>query len=1080
MAPTSPPAPTFSSDEQRVELLRSLNLLDTPVESEFDDLTEVASVLTGYPIALISLVDAHRQWFKSHRGLAVRETPREFAFCAHTILEPSASMQVVDARQDPRFRENPMVAGEPHIIAYVGVPLLAGDERQPIGTLCVIDHQPREVSSIQLKALGALARQVERLIQARIEGRKLREAFENLSEEVVRRQRSESRLGVVLGASPAGIFITDPSGACEYTNPAWQHMAGIEMDQARGFGWVAALHPEDRTRVAGQWSRACAERKPFISQHRFQHGDGTVVHARVRAVELREHGQHTGYLGTCEDITAQLVAEGALSESEKRWKFAIDGAGDGLWDWNARTNAVFFSDTWKSQLGHEPHEIGAEFAEWDSRLHPDDRAEAYSELDRHLRGEIPQYSSVHRLRCKDGSWKWILARGLVIERETDGSPLRVVGTHTDLTSRRQAEAALRQSQASLLEAQKLSLIGDWTFDLRSQVITWSPQIFENFDRDPSLGPPNYEEFLAAIHPQDRDAFASAIQRAMTLGEPYEIEHRIVLPGGEVRWLLGRGRRVDDSEGNPVALAGTSQNITTAVQIREALGAARDTAEQATRAKAEFLATMSHEIRTPLNGVIGMSELLLGTTLDPEQYDYAEAAHASGVSLLALINDILDFSKIEAGKIELETVPFNPRQLVEATLAMLAEGAQAKGIELYAEVAPELPIELRGDPNRLRQIVINLVGNAVKFTDRGEVVVALGGATRDPSTWQLSIAVRDTGIGIAREHQGHLFSAFTQAHSATARHHGGTGLGLAISLQLAVLMGGTIELASEPGAGSTFTLAVALPVVAAASGLRPLHGVSILIADDHAGARAAQASTLRDAGAEVTEVADVAAVEPALRGTPFDVLVIDGGMSGMAGCAFLKQLRTRADVRVPAVILCPELAQRAGVPESLVQAILVRPPRRQALVDAVLGCRDLRKDAGREPKRGSISPVARRPLRVLVAEDNHTNQLVVTAQLRRFGCEVDAVGDGREAVRACAAVRYDLVLMDCQMPELDGFDASRAIRKAETGTERLPIVALTANALEGDRERCLAAGMDDYLTKPITGAELRRVLTTCGG
>jgi PAS domain S-box-containing protein len=1080
MAPHFTPVPP--RETERLALLHSLNLLDTPVEAEFDDLSRIASAVTGYPIALISLVDRDRQWFKAHHGLAASETPREFAFCAHAILKPDSTMEVTDARQDPRFSTNPLVIGDPHVIAYAGVPLLVGRERQPIGTLCVIDQEPNKLSEPQREALEALARQVERLIHARDEKQRLQVTLGDLSDQILQRDRSEARLAAVLTASPAGIFITDPVGACGYTNPAWQQMAGISDEQAADFGWVGAVHPDDRATVAEEWRVACAQRQPFTSRHRFLHADGKVVHARVRAVELREHEQHTGYLGTCEDITAQLVAETALRESEERWKFAIDGAGDGLWDWNAATNSVFYSDTWKSQLGYAPHEIGDTLSEWDSRVHPDDREATLAELQRHFLGETPQYSSAHRLLCKDGSWKWILDRGLVVERQADGSPMRAVGTHTDLTSRRQAEAALRQSQASLLEAQKLSRIGDWHFDLGGQSIVWSPQVFENFDRDPSLGAPDYPTFLAAIHPEDREGFTTVIQRALTHGEPYEIEHRIVLPSGDIRWLLGRGRRLDNSEGKPIALAGTTQDVTNGVQAREALSAARDAAEQATRAKADFLATMSHEIRTPLNGVIGMTELLLGTELSTEQHDYAEAAHASGVSLLALINDILDFSKVEAGKIDLEAVEFAPRQIAEDTLAMLAERAQTKGIELYIETAADLPIELRGDPNRLRQIVLNLVGNAVKFTDRGEVSVLLGGAGLDPATWNLTIAVRDTGVGIAPEHQGRLFTAFTQAHSATARQYGGTGLGLAISLRLAGLMGGAIQLESAPGTGSTFTLAVGLPVVTGPDQTRPLQGIAVLVADDHAGARAALAAVLTGAGAHVTTVADVESVESTLRARHFHAFVIDGGMNGMAGCAFLKQLQTRTDVRVPPVILCPEVAQRAGIPRGLAQDVLVRPPRRRALLDAVLGCRNHPgvHAPSRQMPSARVSQVPLRPLRVLVAEDNHVNQMVVTAHLRRFGCTVDVVTDGNQAIVACAAVQYDVVLMDCQMPELDGFGATSAIRAAEGGARRVPIVALTANALEGDRERCLAAGMTDYLTKPIIGAELRRVLVALGG
>lgn len=1064
-------AAELTPDEpERLAVLRSLGLLDTASELAFDDIVQVAAALLGCPIALVSLVDADRQWFKARCGLEAQQTPREVAFCAHAIHTPNQPLIVNDARCDPRFAGNPLVDGAPRVIFYIGVPLRVGEPARAIGTLCVIGHEPRQVDPTQVQALQALARQVERLIAARELSTRLRKSMSELTAEIGQRRRSETRLAAVLGASPAGIFTTDPSGACQYVNPVWERMAGMSQSAALGWGWATAIHPDDRARVAQDWQQACIQNRPFRSQHRFMHHDGRIVTASVQAVALREGPVLTGYLGVAEDITDRVAAEAALRESEERWKFAIDGAGDGLWDWDALNNQVFFSATWKSQLGYAPEEIGNSLEEWKSRVHPDDLGQVMTEIQRHFRGETEQYASEHRLRCKDGGWKWILDRGRIVSRQPDGTPLRMVGTHTDLTERRRAERALLESQVQLLEAQSLAQIGHWRFELANGGISWSPQVFVNFGRDPEMGPPGYEEFLAYVHPDDRDLLQDCVQRVIERDEPYAIEHRIRHTDGDLRWLLARGRGICDASGGLVALAGTCQDITEMVQIRQELLSTRDAAEQAARAKADFLAVMSHEIRTPLNGVIGMTELLQGTQLSAEQHDYVEATRNSGVALLALVNDILDFSKIEAGKVQFEEIPFAPVELAEDVTSMLAERAQATGIELYCDAAAGFPRQVRGDPARLRQILLNLVGNAVKFTNKGQVVVRLGGGPAG-NRWRLELSVVDSGIGISPEQQARLFNAFTQADSSTARRFGGTGLGLAISQRLAVLMGGGITVSSSIGVGSTFTVSLELPVEEVADSSQPLRGRRVLLADDHPGASEATAKFLREAGAEVVVEHDVAALVTRLRSglDTGSALVIDGSMPGMAGCSALVQLAA-SGVVLPPVILCPEVAQRAGVPEGLAQAVLVRPARRQALIAALLG----KRDAVVPPARPDSEPLLGQ-LRVLVAEDNHVNQMVVTAQLRRFGCTVDVVNDGGEAVAACRAIDYGLVLMDCLMPGMDGFAATKEIRRLQQGGRHLPIIALTANALEGDRDRCLAAGMDGYLSKPVSGRELHEVL-----
>jgi two-component system sensor histidine kinase/response regulator len=531
-----------------------------------------------------------------------------------------------------------------------------------------------------------------------------------------------------------------------------------------------------------------------------------------------------------------------------------------------------------------------------------------------------------------------------------------------------------------------------------------------------------------------------------------------------------------------------------LQHREELVRARDTAEAASLAKSQFLANMSHEIRTPMNGILGMADLLLLGSLPGEQRRSVEIIRHSGEILLEIINDILDFSRIEAGRIEMDDIPFDLGDIVEEVVELLSQHSQPKGIELVSEVSPEIPSALRGDPGRLRQILVNLVGNAVKFTERGEVVVRASLDSRDDGTMTVRFSVRDTGIGIPMETQAKIFDAFTQADESTTRIFGGTGLGLTISRQLVEMMGGTIRVESEPGKGSDFIFTVRLHTIEE-SDLRPsiarpdLKGLRVLVVDDNRTNREILEKQLnawgmqsRGAGGgdETLSLLRAGASESA----PFDLAILDYNMPDIDGLQLAGMIKSDPSLSGVRLILLTSVGIRGDgrkARETGISGYLTKPVRRDVLygsIEAVMRLRD--PAAKRTIVTRHTAPEKPRKIegRILLVEDNLANQEVTLGMLSVLGCDADIAGNGQEGLDVIAAREYDLVLMDCHMPVMDGYAATRALRarEKERGGKHLTVVALTANAMQGDKDFCLAAGMDDYLSKPFTIRKLGEMVS----
>jgi len=608
-----------------------------------------------------------------------------------------------------------------------------------------------------------------------------------------------------------------------------------------------------------------------------------------------------------------------------------------------------------------------------------------------------------------------------------------------------------------------------------------------------------------VHPDDRDRAVKEGLAAIREDREIGIEYRIITPSGEVRWVATRTARLPSRPGKPSAFVGTVIDITETKRLEDELASGRDAALEAARLKSEFLSNMSHEIRTPLNGIIGMTGLLLDTKLSREQSEFAETVRSSGDALLAIVNDILDFSKIAAGKMTLEEIDFDLLTVAESTVELLAGQAHKKRVELALSVQAEVPRFVRGDPGRLRQVLTNLVANAIKFTPQGEVLLHISSETVSEHDAQICFAIRDTGIGISPEVQARLFQPFSQADGSTSRKYGGTGLGLAISMQLVEAMGGKITIESEVGKGSTFSFAIKLSTSASILVSTPrredLSEVRALVVDDNATNRSILLHQLLTWGvqsdsAQSGQMAlDLLHAEFATK--PYDVVLLDFQMPEMDGVMLARRIREDPRYNSIKLIMMSSAGERSDIAQAdALDSWLTKPVKQSRLYDALTMLlpgkevpeRNMQGDqAGRdlitEPAHhngtastGIANDELRKRIRVLVAEDNAVNQRLALLQLRKLGLSGEAVGNGIEAVRALAKIPYQIVLMDCQMPEMDGYEATRTIRQREADGYHTVIIAMTAHALEGDREKCLSAGMDDYIGKPVKIEELNALIS----
>jgi PAS domain S-box-containing protein len=673
-----------------------------------------------------------------------------------------------------------------------------------------------------------------------------------------------------------------------------------------------------------------------------------------------------------------------------------------------------------------------------------------------------------------------------------GIPHAVGAIAAEITEIKRIHEILRESEERLSLALKSAQAGSWTWDIKRNIFVWDDYLHHLFGLTPGAFPGTFEAFINLICPEDRKQIAENFKQTLEQGTENDAEFRIIQPNGTLYYVSIRGKVYWDDTGHPIRMTGVCWNITRYKNAEKELRHAKEMAEglaeqaaEASRAKSAFLAAMSHEIRTPLNGVIGMTGLLLDTVLNPEQHDYVDTIRISGEALLSVINDILDFSKIESGRMELEDMDFDLHALVDDVVEIIAAQTHKKGIAIGAYVEPNVPAWFTGDPARVRQVLNNLLGNASKFTEKGEISVRVKLLMKADKTITLLFEVIDTGIGITPEVRARLFQPFSQGDISTSRKYGGTGLGLAISKRLVEIMGGTLDAESFPGRGTRFWFTIQLLECAPpTSKLRyelpaELMGSRILCIDDNAINREIIKRQIDNWKMECDVAVNAAEGLSMLKKAaadkkPYLLAIVDYMMPGMTGIEMVQIMRQLNQIARTPTILVSSLGTSFDQQElkSLgISMVLTKPLRQAKVFESIATVLKSVQETG----EAIISPVTVEPVikerkkaRILLVEDNAINQQVASRILYKLGYHADIAANGIEALASVKKMTYDLIFMDCQMPEMDGYTATEEIRKLEKSknSPHVPILAMTAHALKGDREKCLQVGMDDYITKPI--------------
>ena len=1010
----------------------------------------------------------------------------------------TAPLSVENMQAETRF-SGPQLLHEHDAVS--GMNVVIRGRKKPFGMLCAQAKNLRKFGTEEIDFMVSVAN-----VLAEAVGRKRADEEDiarviSLNADIVERERvaealreSEERYRMMVDRADDIIYKISLDGRFTFINPTAVKITGYNEAELIGMSYLELIRPDYHQAAEEFYRRQFFDKVahtyyeyPIVTKSGAVHWLGQNVQVVI------EHEVIVGFQAMARDITERKQVEEALRKSEERFVLATRATKDAVWDWDLITNELWWNEGFQTLFGYSATEVGSDIESWTKRLHPDDLDQVSQGLHEAIDTGQQSWAAEYRFRRADDTYALVSDRGYVVH-DRAGKPVRMLGSMMDVTERKRVEAALEDAakRERAMIANALDVI--CTIDREGRFISVSQACLKIWGYQPEeLVGRRFIEFVAPgdvsrTDEEDADILSGKITT--------NFENRYVHKNGSLIPVVWTSFW-SDSEQLVFAVA---RDNTQRKQLEVELKSAHDIAVESVRLKSEFLANMSHEIRTPMNGVIGMTGLLLETDLSFRQREYTDTIQSSADALLTIIDDILDFSKIEAGLLRFETIDFDLRAAVEASVELLAERAQSKGLELASLVYQGVPTSLRGDPGRLRQILTNLMGNSVKFTERGEVVVSVTTESESSTDAMLRFEIRDTGIGVSTEAQQRLFRAFTQADGSTTRKYGGTGLGLAISKQLVALMGGEIGINSAPGEGSTFWFTgrfdkqpLAFNVRAAA--VNELSGVRVLIVDDNGTNRRilkhqteswGMISTEAESGRKALELLGAAVAAK----TPYDVAVLDLWMPDIDGFQLAEAIKSDPVIAGVVLVLLPSFGRR-GHGERAAQvgiaAYLPKPVRQSQLQECLAAV--MSKPGNHEVDAAAplvtrhslresevrLSETASSSHRILVAEDNKVNQMVALGQLSNLGYRGEAVANGLELLKAHEKEPAGIILMDCQMPEMDGFAATAEIRRREGTSRHTIIIAMTANAFDGDHKKCLAAGMDDYLSKPVNSAALGQKL-----
>lgn len=817
--------------------------------------------------------------------------------------------------------------------------------------------------------------------------------------------------------------------------------------------------------------------------------DGSSFEARMSGRSVQMDGFHKASLWVIEDVSEQRRAEVAVQQAKDRLELAQEAGKIGVFDIDLLTGQILWSDKLLAMMGLPPQAQPRTQRDWQDMLHPEDRDRAVANFAKALEGQDEHLRDSWRIVRPDGEVRWFLSAARIF-RGAQGEPVRVVGVNVDIHEQKLLEAQVAEQlgfQQALIDAIPVPLFYK---DAQGRYIGFNRAYEQAFgvQREALIGKTVLD--LSFLPQEQRAHFAEDASAALQGDKSVHKEVDLPYADGQIHhtmfWLHGFCR----PDGSPGGAIGTFVDITDRQRAEQELRRAKELAEESTALKSNFLANMSHEIRTPMNAIIGMSHLALKSGLNPRQHDYVSKIQQAGQHLLGVINDILDFSKIEAGKLTVEKHPFMIDRMLESVTDVVGYKAGAKGLELVFDVGADVPPNLVGDSLRLGQILINFANNAIKFTDKGEIAIAVRLLEASEQRVMLRFEVRDTGIGLTPEQMGRLFQSFQQADTSTTRRYGGTGLGLAICKNLAELMGGEVGVESTFGQGSTFWVSLPLERGAPARALLPppnLRGSRVLVVDDNHTAATVLADMLLAMDFKVEQAHSGLEALDLLRDSmakhqPFGLLLLDWHMPGMNGIELAEHIRSLGMAQVPKMLMVTAYGREEVLRAARAQGIdtvLIKPVNASLLFDTLMQPLEHSTHSGRRivtpaPAADEL-PLAIRGAQVLLVEDNELNQMVAVELLQDAGFAVDVAENGQAAIDRIGSKYYDVVLMDMQMPVMDGETATRMLR-ADPRHAQLPIIAMTANAMEADRQRCFAAGMNDHVAKPIKPAALWAALT----